>query len=686
MTIPAATSGNGSYAVTLSATATGVPVLQNRTRLPQSVNASAILGYVDFQVSGTIIIPQSPSFTLTFPSAPQPYLYIAYYNGAAWQGAFLGPGIVANNSVSFAANQLPMTFSAGTAYAFALYQVSAPVVSAPAPPVSVTTPGPALAYMSAGIQPNTYQSAIGTSYTNGVVINASSTQITTTSSNPSILTDAITTTAGSSVSTFGAARSPLSLVPQDRLAQVLLRRSNDVPFGPELAPDADVDAAFRAAAVRAIQSGARASQHVPLQRRTTALKTTIGMKKMFAVNTAAIGQSGSATQPILATLAAISSHGYIFVDNALNLDAATTARIGAIFDSAYGSDQLHFGSPEFTSSAPGYAVTQQPCDPNGTPIPGAAPVPVLIPPPNNMHTVLVASTANLGSGLGGYFSAVNHFAQTFANCIGGHPISNETSMIVVGWNPANSVSYELEEDMARGTAHEFQHLINFVDHVIVAPTAGNEDRWINEGLSMLAQDFNVRALNPQTPLDVADALRRANEFLAAPQNFSLTGFTGIDPDKTTLTYNCSGCYGAAYLFQRYLYDRFGNDTYLHAMESDGLVGFANLRNATGIAPATLNSDFAVALAAAGTSISYDPRFGFTTFNPLGTYTDQFGTSHMLAGVGLTSTITGGSSASNNPYLGTFYYTLIKPVPGAGAGVTVQDTGGAFSLTSALLQF
>jgi hypothetical protein len=76
---------------------------------------------------------------------------------------------------------------------------------------------------------------------------------------------------------------------------------------------------------------------------------------------------------------------------------------------------------------------------------------------------------------------------------------------------------------------------------ILATNPQSEDRWINEGLSMLAQDFAVHNLFPQVSLDVDDALEHTIVFLNNPENFSLTGFTGVDPRATTLLTKALDC-------------------------------------------------------------------------------------------------------------------------------------------------
>jgi hypothetical protein len=51
---------------------------------------------------------------------------------------------------------------------------------------------------------------------------------------------------------------------------------------------------------------------------------------------------------------------------------------------------------------------------------------------------------------------------------------------------------------------------------------------------MLAQDLVVQRMYPSLPIDVADSGSRAQQFLAAPQNYSLTAFTGLSGGHAAL--------------------------------------------------------------------------------------------------------------------------------------------------------
>jgi hypothetical protein len=421
-------------------------------------------------------------------------------------------------------------------------------------------------------------------------------------------------------------------------------------------------------------------------RRTSSLGTTVGSTTAFWAQNAALGASSGTFAQVPATLQNVSSYGYIWIDNTLSLSASTMQQIGADFDNAYLSDTAHFGTSSYTASAPGFASgPYTACDATGAPT--GTSVPAYITPTGGKINVFVINPSSLGTGVGGYFSQLNYVPQAAINCIIGTsgytassvPHSNEAPMIYVAYNTANSVTYETQEDLVRGTAHEFQHLINFVNHAILIGNAV-EDRWINEGMSMLAQDFAVDQLF-HTGHDFDDAGSHAIDYLAAPQNFSLTAFTGIDPQKTTQQFNCGGCYGSEYLFQRYLYDRFGGDAYLKKMLGSS-TSYANLQQATGIDPRIAISDFAIALAASGTSATTDPRFGFTSLNLLASYPDQFGRIGSFGGPVPAATLTG--QITNSYMLGSFVYYNAGMIS-QGVTITAKDPTGLFGLRAGVVQ-
>lgn len=416
-----------------------------------------------------------------------------------------------------------------------------------------------------------------------------------------------------------------------------------------------------------------------------------------------IGSSGSNYVQVPSTMEFQSAHGNIWVDNSLLSGAhassafssanlsATAAALGADFENAYTSDTTHFAAPDYPASAPGLQTNYGTCDSSGNHTGNTAAQYVLEPADGRIN-VEILNSANLGAGVGGYFTGTNYTPQAIWNCLNPIPMSNEAPMFYVGWFDGSGSTYELEEDIVRGTAHEFQHEINFVNHEILNPNNGAEDSFINEGLSMLSQDLAVHQKFPTQAFDAEDALFHASAYLGAPQNYSVTGFIGIDGpdwggDNMTPKYNCGGgCYGAAYLFQRYMYDRFGGDTYTHGMEHSNVQGFANIAANGGTETASqLLGDFAVALAtnSQGVAVAGTSPFNFGTLNLNGTYTGQFG-SRTLTGIAMIQAPSNAATTSFVVLGGNAYYQ-VTGIPPAGEALSVVDTGGTANLVGGLVQ-
>lgn len=133
-------------------------------------------------------------------------------------------------------------------------------------------------------------------------------------------------------------------------------------------------------------------------------------------------------------------------------------------------------------------------------------------------------------------------------------------------------------DVKRSTpvtfTHEFQHMISFVQHVLV--NAGNtEDGWLDEGLSKYAEELAGRSYLPGDSAsfsqyainDVFDAYK----YLAAPGANPLL----IPFDNGTLPE-----IGASWLFVRYVVDQYG-DSLPRKLVHSSSTGAANVAAQTG---------------------------------------------------------------------------------------------------------
>jgi len=136
--------------------------------------------------------------------------------------------------------------------------------------------------------------------------------------------------------------------------------------------------------------------------------------------------------------------------------------------------------------------------------------------------------------------------------------------------------------------HEFQHMINYVQHVLVH-SANPEDGWLDEGLSKYAEELAGRAylaaadsasFSAYAIGDVFDAYQYLNATSTSPLE--------IEFDNGTLAE-----VGASWLFMRYLVDQYG-DSLPHKLVSSGSVGAANIAAQTGHAFDTTVTRWALA--------------------------------------------------------------------------------------------
>jgi len=130
--------------------------------------------------------------------------------------------------------------------------------------------------------------------------------------------------------------------------------------------------------------------------------------------------------------------------------------------------------------------------------------------------------------------------------------------------------------------HEFQHMINFVEHVLVR-SANSEEGWLDEGLSKYAEEIAGRSYLPDSQQAFSryafNSVADAYDYLAAPGSSPLM----IPADTGTLAE-----VGASWLFTRYLVDQFGAALPGQLVQSS-LHGSANISARTGQPFATIVS-------------------------------------------------------------------------------------------------
>ena len=204
---------------------------------------------------------------------------------------------------------------------------------------------------------------------------------------------------------------------------------------------------------------------------------------------------------IHATIKAETPHLYIYFEDGLNVNQATVQKAADTFErSIYPTDRSFFGS-EWT--------------------PGVDHDPHI--------TCLFANLRS--SAAAGFFSAEDEYPHLV------NPWSNQRNMIYIN-----------APDMAPGdpafnqtVAHEFQHMIHWHMHP-------RDNAWLNEGMSMLAEQ-----VNHYPPVSEPSA------FFAMPttqlNTWTLSGDSSV------------AHYGAAYLYLLYLYERFGRGL-IHTIVAD----------------------------------------------------------------------------------------------------------------------
>jgi hypothetical protein len=198
--------------------------------------------------------------------------------------------------------------------------------------------------------------------------------------------------------------------------------------------------------------------------------------------------------------------------------------------------------------------------------------------------------ASMESNVYGYFDPYNEFDQS------DYSVSNMREMLVL-----NSVITNLT-DLKATMAHEFQHLVNFSEKWIRQSL--NEEAWLNEGLSVLAEQKCGFALA------VGDGFvfQMLNEFEKSPQTSSLTNFNYLNGEVA---------YAPPYLFMLYLSEQFG-DAVIASLESSPYTGTSNVSNVTGVS--FIDTFRAWVLANYLDGISSLPKYNYASIDLRGTYT------------------------------------------------------------------
>jgi hypothetical protein len=200
---------------------------------------------------------------------------------------------------------------------------------------------------------------------------------------------------------------------------------------------------------------------------------------------------------------------------------------------------------------------------------------------NGKLIILLSSTLGPATGGGillGYYSANDVASPRDATSNCGGTRSNHADMfylnginnLVPGYNATDVINRIYPDTLA----HEFQHLINFNQHCVVRPCPETEDVWINEGLSMVAEEIGGFGWN------VSSGRTSGSRYL--DRNRTSAGIESYD--RRSLTYWQSdpiGNYEGAHAFFRYFADRMGPGV-LSQLVQTSLSGLPNLENALGM--------------------------------------------------------------------------------------------------------
>ena len=158
--------------------------------------------------------------------------------------------------------------------------------------------------------------------------------------------------------------------------------------------------------------------------------------------------------------------------------------------------------------------------------------------------------------------------------------SNVKEMLYVS---ARVVLEGSSDDYLGTIAHEFQHMINFNQKVLVGKNRASDDLWIDEGMAMYAIEANGYGLRAGGAV-LGNHVKR---FMMEPEAFSLVDWKG-NPEGIG--------YGPVYLFMVYLADRFSESIIKEVVTSakTGVKNFDEVLGKRGLSLARVYHDWAMA--------------------------------------------------------------------------------------------
>jgi hypothetical protein len=249
-------------------------------------------------------------------------------------------------------------------------------------------------------------------------------------------------------------------------------------------------------------------------------------------------------------------------------------------------------------------------------------------------------------------------------------------------DPLGTVSCVYSAPLVRRTIsvtfiHEFQHMISFNQHALVR-NGTTEVLWLNEALSHLAEElggrhFDSLGIDTTASRFYIGNFYNASQYLTDPGSAALV--TDVAPGDLAQR-------GGAWLFVRYLMDRFGAQT-PRSLVNSSLRGAANVAQATGTAFATLLGRWALAVYASDLAgftppaeLRYDSWHFRSTFASLHAQSPtDFPRAFPLVPLAATA---GAVSTTGTLTSGSGSYVLVTQPSAAGSfTVTLRPSGTAF---------
>jgi hypothetical protein len=247
--------------------------------------------------------------------------------------------------------------------------------------------------------------------------------------------------------------------------------------------------------------------------------------------------------------------------------------------------------------------------------------------------------------------------------------------------------------------HEFQHMISFGQHAI-SRMGNEEDPWLNEGLSHIAEELGSRYYENRFPpptgrTDPGQAFPDSSQGFISGDLYNsyhyLLSTASTDTSDIASVSNWGNGdgtlvqRGGVWLFLRWLGDQ--QDSLVYGrLDQTNLTGIPNLQSASGASFPTLFGEFALALytdSLPGVSRSSIPsELRFTSRNLRALYAKQnqrnpssFTQPFPIQALALTP----GSARSESMFPGTMdFFVLTAPSSGSALGLEFAPTSGSFS--------